>query len=109
MITAEDIRRVMEADEENETYEYEELCYSSKGEVYKDFGGLGDLTVEDSKYGYEGYGEGPTWIVVSILDGYIRRYFRQTGRYASFAGNEWNDDWTEVEPYQRQVTDYRVV
>lgn len=55
--------------------------------------------------GGEGSGEYMD-IVWTISDEYQARFFKETGRYYSFVGGEWNDDMKEVFPRQIEVTVY---
>lgn len=63
--------------------------------------------VEDK--GGEGQGEYRA-IVFSITDssGYAR-LFRKEGYYQSYDGTTWDGEFSEVEAYEKTVTDYRAV
>jgi hypothetical protein len=55
--------------------------------------------------GGEGSGEYMD-VVWKFSDGESVRFFKETGRYCSFVGGEWNDDMHEVGPKQVEVTVY---
>jgi hypothetical protein len=63
------------------------------------------VSVERRLGGGEGSGEYMD-IVWKIADCDTARYFKETGRYYSFVGGEWNDDIHEVFPKQKEITVY---
>jgi hypothetical protein len=59
----------------------------------------------EATYGGEGKGD-EYWVVISITDGTVTRYFRKDGWYASYTGGELDGDTREVTPQERTVVFY---
>lgn len=53
-----------------------------------------------------GGGEGDIYITFQVASPDGLQYFKKTGKYYSFAGREWAEDFKEVVPRQRLVTYY---
>jgi hypothetical protein len=83
-----------------DVYEIEELTDTDRaGGIY--------LELVDSEGGGEGEGEYVHRIWAVRADGHETiSYLRVTGYYQSYAGTEYNDDWTIVEPREVVVTQY---
>jgi hypothetical protein len=81
-----------------------ESWYSLKyGEdVPCDVAGLGRLNLIES-YGGEGKGD-EYWVVFSLSEGDVTRYFRKDGWYQSYSGGELDGELTEVTPVPKVVT-----
>lgn len=62
------------------------------------------LTVVEADTGGEGHGE-YVFVVIKVGD----QYFRKEGYYASHYGTDWDGSFAEIEPFEKTVTDYRVV
>lgn len=64
--------------------------------------GLGTLTYVDD-YGGEGGGD-EYWVVFSLKDDELMRWFRMDGWYQSYAGGEFDSNLKEVSPKQKTIT-----
>jgi hypothetical protein len=88
-------------------YSYDPGCYSEA--IWEMSGGsirYGDVFISCQRTG-GGEGSGEYMDVVwTFKDDNSARYFKETGRYYSFVGGEWNDDMREVFPRQVEVTVY---
>lgn len=58
-----------------------------------------------AEYGGEGEGD-QYWVVISLSDGEVTRYFRKDGWYASYDGGELDGDTSEVRPAEKTVVVY---
>lgn len=67
-----------------------------------DVAGLGRLNLIDY-YGGEGKGD-EYWVVFSLMEGDVTRYFRKDGWYQSYSGGELDGELTEVNPVAKVVT-----
>lgn len=67
-----------------------------------DVPGLGRLNLVE-EYGGEGQGE-EYWVVFSLTEGNLNRYFRKPGWYQSYDGGELDGDLTEVNPVAKVIT-----
>lgn len=61
---------------------------------------------EDSYVGEED-GQKETYVILSVVQGGHKRYFRKTGRYDSWDGTEWDGDFTEVVPQEVKVMTWK--
>ena len=64
------------------------------------------LVEDDDETGGEGSQE-DIYVVFSVADPTrlgFKRYFRKTGYYASYDGSNWDGDFTEVFPKQKEIT-----
>jgi hypothetical protein len=59
----------------------------------------------EAQYGGEGQGD-QFWLVISISDGLVTRYFRSDGWYASYDGGYLDTETFEVKPQERLVKFY---
>ena len=64
--------------------------------------GLGTLDHVD-EYGGEGKGD-EYWVVFSLTDGDVTRYFKKSGGYASYHGGELDGNLEEVSPKKKEIT-----
>ena len=58
-----------------------------------------------AEYGGEGQGD-DYWVVISLSDGELTRYFRRDGWYASYDGGYLDGETYEVKPVEKLVTFY---
>ncbi len=58
-----------------------------------------------AEYGGEGQGD-EYWVVISLSDGVLTRYFRRDGWYASYDGGYLDGDTYEVRPQEKVITVY---
>jgi hypothetical protein len=74
---------------------------------YSDPSTVDGLTAKvEATYGGEGMGD-EYWMVLSITDGALTRYFRMDGWYASYGnGGELDGDPYEVSPKEKVITVY---
>lgn len=64
--------------------------------------GLGTLDHVDA-YGGEGKGD-EYWVVFSITQDEVTRYFKKPGSYQSYSGAEWDGDLEPVTPKEKVIT-----
>jgi hypothetical protein len=87
-------------------YSYEDLYEEATWELSGATIRYGDLFISCQRTG-GGEGSGEYMDVIwTFKDDNNARYFKETGRYYSFVGGEWNDDMREVFPRQVEVTVY---
>jgi hypothetical protein len=88
---------------------YDPGCYNEAiWEMYNGTIRYGNILITQQQQTGGGEGSGEYMDVVWKIhdDDNNARYFKQTGRYYSFVGGEWNDDMKEVFPRQVEVTVY---
>lgn len=84
------------------TYDNYDFWDSHGGQSPIEIPGLGTATHIDGEHGGEGSAE-YIWQVWKIGE----QYFQKTGYYMSYDGSTWDGDLTEVEPFEKTVTDWR--
>jgi hypothetical protein len=107
-VTAKNVRElVSKAYCADNAYEDENLYEEAVWEIGRTPVQFGELFVSSVQQTGGGEGSGEYMdIVWKIADCNDVRYFKETGRYYSFVGGEWNDDMHEVFPKQVEVTVY---
>lgn len=88
-----------------EDWDWGEAEYAYKDGINIEIDGVWvPVTVVEADTGGEGHGE-HVFVVIKVGN----QYFKKDGYYASHYGTDWDGSFAEVEPYEKTVTDYRVI